>query len=189
MKSDDLFNDIDKKTAQWLSEDYPVLKAEQKERLYAMSKRKYDINDMSGENSVEVSGVEKYQRPKWYKFASAAAAAVLLVAGIGGSIAFISRNGNSLHSFLEYWEEEGVMRKIASPEGADAITVIDIASCQTASAVFASFRFLPSANMPTPFAKAIFGANPRRVLSSSNAARIPSRYSRARPPGANITTL
>ena len=39
---------------------------------------------------------------------------------------FVSRNGNSLHSFLEYWEEEGAMRKIASPEGANAITVITI---------------------------------------------------------------
>lgn len=39
---------------------------------------------------------------------------------------FVSRNGNSLHSFLEYWEEEGASRKIASPEGANAITVITI---------------------------------------------------------------
>ena len=94
MRFDGLFNDIDKKTAQWLSEDYPVLKDEQKERLYAMSKRKYNINDIPEGETVEVSGVERYRRPKWYKFAGAAAA-VVLVAGIGGSIAFISRSGNS----------------------------------------------------------------------------------------------
>lgn len=101
MKSDDLFNDIDKKTAQWLSEDYPVLKAEQKERLYAMSKRKYNIHDIKEDNALEVSGVEKYRRPKWYKGASIAAAAVLLVAGIGGSIGFISRNGHAPSAEVE----------------------------------------------------------------------------------------
>ena len=95
MRFDDLFNDIDNNTAEWLSEDYPVLKDEQKERLYAMSKRKYNINDMQEDNALEVSGVEEYHRPKWYKGASIAAAAVLLVTGIGGSIGFISRNGHS----------------------------------------------------------------------------------------------
>ncbi|MBR0109392.1 MAG: UvrD-helicase domain-containing protein [Bacteroidales bacterium] len=39
---------------------------------------------------------------------------------------FVSRNGNSLHAFLEYWEEDGILRNIASPEGANAITVITI---------------------------------------------------------------
>lgn len=92
MRSDDLFSNIDDKTAGRLSEEYPVLKAEQKERLYAMSKRKYNINDIPEDNTVEVSGVEKYRRPKWYKFASAAAA-VLLAGGIGGSMYYISRSG------------------------------------------------------------------------------------------------
>ncbi|MBR6458319.1 MAG: UvrD-helicase domain-containing protein [Bacteroidales bacterium] len=41
---------------------------------------------------------------------------------------FASRNGNSLHSFLEYWAEDGMKRSIASPEGTDAITVITIHS-------------------------------------------------------------
>jgi hypothetical protein len=95
MRFDDLFNDIGQNTAQWLSEDYPVLKGEQKERLYAMSKRKCDIKDVQEDNALEVSGVEKYRRPKWYKGASVAAAALLLVAGIGGSMYYISRNGQA----------------------------------------------------------------------------------------------
>ncbi|MCR4796544.1 MAG: hypothetical protein K5898_15500 [Ruminococcus sp.] len=94
MRSEDLFNDIDDKTADRLSKEYPVLNDEQKERLYAMSKRKFDINNENENNCIDVSGVEKYRRPKWYKGASIAAAAVLLVAGIGGSMAFISRNGH-----------------------------------------------------------------------------------------------
>jgi hypothetical protein len=95
MRSDDIFNDIDDKTAERLSKEYPVLKDDQKERLYAMSKRKFDINNEKMNNSIDVSGVEKYRRPKWYKGASVAAAAVLLVAGIGSSIVFISRNGQT----------------------------------------------------------------------------------------------
>ena len=91
MRTDDVFNDIDSKTADRLSKEYPVLDDERKERLYAMSKRKFDIkNDNS---SIDVSGVEKYRRPKWYKGVSVAAAALLLVAGIGGSMYYISRSG------------------------------------------------------------------------------------------------
>ena len=95
MRFDDLFNDIDNNTADRLSKEYPVLKDEKRERLYAMSKRKYNINEKHENNAAEVSGVEEYRRPKWYKGASIAAAAVLLIAGIGGSMAFISRNGHS----------------------------------------------------------------------------------------------
>ena len=39
---------------------------------------------------------------------------------------FSSRNGNSLHSFLEFWSEEGIGRNISTPEGSDAVTVITI---------------------------------------------------------------
>ncbi|SHM82588.1 hypothetical protein [Ruminococcus flavefaciens] len=101
MRSEDLFNDIDDKTADRLSKEYPVLNDEQKERLYAMSKRKFDINNENENNCIDVSGVEKYRRPKWYKGASVAAAAVLLVAGIGGSMAFISRSGQSPSAEVE----------------------------------------------------------------------------------------
>jgi hypothetical protein len=101
VRFDDLFSNISNKTAGRLSEEYPVLKDEQKERLYAMSKRKYNINGTFDNNGSEVSGVEKYRRPKWYNGASIAAAAVLLVAGIGGSIAFISRNGHSPAAEIE----------------------------------------------------------------------------------------
>ncbi|MBO4465232.1 MAG: UvrD-helicase domain-containing protein [Bacteroidales bacterium] len=41
---------------------------------------------------------------------------------------FASKNGNSLHAFLEYWSEDGMKKSIASPDGTDAITVITIHS-------------------------------------------------------------
>ncbi len=93
MRSSDVFSNIDDKTAERLAVGYPVLDSRQKERLYAMSKRKYEIYTDSGSN--EVSGVERYRRPKWYKAASIAAAAVLVVAGIGGSTILISHYGTS----------------------------------------------------------------------------------------------
>lgn len=91
MRTDDVFNDIDSKTADRLAKEYPVLRDEQKERLYAMSKRKFDIK--IDNSSIDVSGVEKYRRPRWFKGVSVAAAALLLVSGIGGSMYYISRSG------------------------------------------------------------------------------------------------
>ncbi|MBR6995159.1 MAG: hypothetical protein IKH96_03980 [Ruminococcus sp.] len=93
MRTDDVFNDIDSRTADRLAKEYPVLRDEQKERLYAMSKRKFDIK--IDNSSIDVSGVEKYRRPRWFKGVSVAAAALLLVSGIGGSMYYISRNGKA----------------------------------------------------------------------------------------------
>ena len=39
---------------------------------------------------------------------------------------YVARNGNSLHSFLKYWKDEGVIKKISSPEDCDAVTIITI---------------------------------------------------------------
>lgn len=92
MKLDEFFDDIDDKTAERLADRYPLLDDERKARLYTMSKRKINSNNEPETNSIEVSGVDKYSRPKWYRSVSIAAAAVLVVAGIGGSTFFISRN-------------------------------------------------------------------------------------------------
>ena len=42
MRFERLFNDIDHDTADKLSKEYPVLKIDQKERMYAMSIRMYN---------------------------------------------------------------------------------------------------------------------------------------------------
>ena len=39
---------------------------------------------------------------------------------------FVERNGNALDAFLKYWEEEGALRSVSSPEGSDAVTIITI---------------------------------------------------------------
>lgn len=93
MKIDDIFDNADDITANKIAGNYPVLNEKDKERLFAMSKRKYNITKDTDKNKEnEVYGVEKYSRPKWYKAVSIAAAAVMIIGGIGGSIAFISRH-------------------------------------------------------------------------------------------------
>lgn len=59
----------------------------EKERIFAMSRAKYEAkkNDFTNNTVDEVSGVEVYHRPKWYRAVCAAAAVMIVAAGIGGS--------------------------------------------------------------------------------------------------------
>lgn len=101
----DMLNNADDKAVDLLSE-VPVLTKKEKERMLAMSKKKLDtmnresnINTSIGE--VEVSGVERYKRPKWQIFTTAAAC-LLLVGGIAGTaFAFRGRGGSPSQQFAE----------------------------------------------------------------------------------------
>ena len=91
----DMLENADDKTVELLSE-VPVLTKEEKERMLAMSKKKLD--QMNRESNInfnniedEVSGVERYKRPKWHAFASVAAC-LLLVGGIGGTMFAMKQN-------------------------------------------------------------------------------------------------
>lgn len=98
MKENREFNmleNADDKTVELLSE-VPVLTKEEKERMLAMSKKKLDrmnreSNINISNNEYEVSGVERYKRPKWHAFASVAAC-LLLVGGIGGTMFAMKQN-------------------------------------------------------------------------------------------------
>ncbi len=86
---DDLFENTDNMTIDSLAQDFPVLTDEEKERIYAMSERKYnnDTNmntDEKFDRKIEVTGVERYKRPKWRSASIAAAAALVLGAGSFG---------------------------------------------------------------------------------------------------------
>ena len=94
----DMLENADDKTVDLLA-DVPVLTKEEKERMLAMSKKKLDrMNRESNINvnsdEVQVSGVERYNRPKWKTFASMAACLVL-IGGIGGTVFAVSRGGKS----------------------------------------------------------------------------------------------
>ncbi|WP_294413088.1 hypothetical protein [uncultured Ruminococcus sp.] len=98
MRGFDMLDNADDKTVDLLSE-VPVLTKEEKERMLAMSKKKLDtMNRESNINisndAVEVSGVERYNRPKWQIFTSAAAC-LLLVGGIAGGTYAMSRKSGA----------------------------------------------------------------------------------------------
>ena len=98
MKKDrefDMLENADDKTVELLAE-VPVLSKDEKERMLAMSKKKLDM--MNRENNIvknndeeQVSGVERYNRPKWHRFATMAACLVL-VGGLAGTVFVLGRN-------------------------------------------------------------------------------------------------
>ncbi len=83
-----IFDDPDDETINSIASNYPILTEEEKDRMFAMSERKYNINKgYEDEFSEEVRGVERCNRPIWSKYAAVAAAFLLLAGGIGGSLA------------------------------------------------------------------------------------------------------
>ena len=86
-KKDEMFNefDIDLETADRIAKEYPSLSDSARERMFNMTKEKINItNNADEDNNNSVHGVEKYNRPRWIKFAGMAAAVAIIVGGIGG---------------------------------------------------------------------------------------------------------
>ncbi|MDO4862811.1 MAG: hypothetical protein Q4A05_01470 [Ruminococcus sp.] len=73
---------------------HKVLTEKEKERILKMSIDKMNKKNENKENGIQVSGVERYSRPKWYGFA-AAAACFVLVGSIIGTAVFLGRNGQT----------------------------------------------------------------------------------------------
>ena len=101
MRKDDFFKELDDMDIDRIAQEFPVLTFDEKERIYAMSERKYDKEngadkDYSDMDEIVVSGVEQYKRPSWYKYASAAAAVVLVIGGISGSM-LLMKHGKTFH--------------------------------------------------------------------------------------------
>ena len=90
MKEFDIFRNMDDLTIERIADIHPVLTAEEKERMFAMSERKFNITEKrfpQGYNSEtedddEVEGVEEYDRPAWLRYLTTAAALVLLGGGL-----------------------------------------------------------------------------------------------------------
>ena len=84
---DEMFNEFDSdlETANRVAKEYPSLSDSARERMFNMTKKKMNItnNDNEPKNN-SVHGVEKYNRPRWIKFASMAAAFAIITGGIGG---------------------------------------------------------------------------------------------------------
>ena len=103
MTNKDLFEKTDEMVVEKVAQEFPVLTEEEKERIFAMSERKYN-SDMNKENNnkfedfntdknIEVKGVEQYKRPLWSRSLSIAAATVLMVGGVAGSMMLMQRGG------------------------------------------------------------------------------------------------
>ena len=89
MKNFDLFDGIDEKALESLSQEFPVLTDEEKERIYFMSARRYNNyknnnSDTTFSTEEDVKGVERYKRPKMRTASIAAAAAFIIGAGSFG---------------------------------------------------------------------------------------------------------
>lgn len=84
----DFFDEIiDEKTIEKISEDYPVLSEEEKDRIFSIVERKLNIDKVeNSDHSEKVSGVEGYIRPRWINIISIAASAAVVFGGIGGSV-------------------------------------------------------------------------------------------------------
>lgn len=89
-----VFENADDEFIEKLS-DSPILTDIEKERMFKMSKdifeemKKNNGMDVTMTSDGNVSGVERYSRPKWYKPVMYAAASIALIAGIGVSAALM----------------------------------------------------------------------------------------------------
>ncbi|MBR1431953.1 hypothetical protein [Ruminococcus sp.] len=68
----------------------PVLTRDEKDRMLRMSRDKLNERTKAADTEEQVSGVERYSRPKWHRFVSIAACAAL-VAGLAGTAVYLSR--------------------------------------------------------------------------------------------------
>lgn len=96
MNIHNLFDNLDDKTIDIITEKYPYLESDDKERLYAMSKKKYDNTQTENINVyTEEMGVERYRKPFAARFAGVAAAVLAVTLVIGGGAMLLGQdNGN-----------------------------------------------------------------------------------------------
>lgn len=107
MKKKNVFENTENMILDKMSQEFPVLTDEEKERIFAMSERKYNISknnedvnnkfeDFDTDTNNEVKGVEQYSQPMWYRIISVAAAAVLTFGGVAGSMMLMKHGSRNI---------------------------------------------------------------------------------------------
>ena len=97
-KNDEIFNefDIDLETANRIAKEYPSLSDSARERMFNMTQEKMNMTNNANETDANsVSGVEKYNRPRWIKFAGMAASIAIIAGGIGGESYLLHKMKNT----------------------------------------------------------------------------------------------
>lgn len=90
-KFDLLFSNEDD-NIEYIAENYKAVSDEDKENIYNISKRKYNIMKSEEKETVtddfikEAEGVERYNRPAWHRWVSMSAASLILVGAISGGV-------------------------------------------------------------------------------------------------------
>ena len=88
-----------------ISEKYPAAGNKEKEKIYKISKRKYDIlksQEAEADDddfAVKVEGVERYRKPRLISAICGAAASVILICGVSG--AFLFGRANKINNLSE----------------------------------------------------------------------------------------
>lgn len=96
-KTDFFDKEIDERTVEKISDDFPVLSDEEKDRIFANVERKLNIIENEA-HSEEVSGVEEYVRPRWVSIISVAASAAVLFGGLGGGTLLMRNMRKDIHN-------------------------------------------------------------------------------------------
>ncbi|MCR4795075.1 MAG: hypothetical protein K5898_07910 [Ruminococcus sp.] len=107
-----------------ISEEFPVLTEAEKERIFAMSEKKYNMDNQEKNNVVfdentedtEVRGVEQYNRPILSRLTSIAAAAAILTAGVSGGTAFMKYRKSNSTANTNIETTEAVTERVTNKE-------------------------------------------------------------------------
>ena len=98
----DIIFSRDEKDIEHISERYPAAGKNEKKKIYEISRKKYDELRAGDSDQVDdgyikqAEGVERYNRPSWYRGLCAAAAAVILMGGVSGGV-ILSRSSRTPH--------------------------------------------------------------------------------------------
>lgn len=84
-------NEMDEKTVESISDNFPILTDEEKDRIFSLIEREFDTPDIKHEDyKDEVSGVERCIRPRWREMLGTAAMIAIVVGSLGGGSYFMN---------------------------------------------------------------------------------------------------
>ena len=138
---DEMFKefDIDLETANKIAKEYPSLSDSAKERMFNMTKKKMNIsNNANEDNANSVHGVEKYDRPRWIKFAGMAAAVAIIAGGIGGGNYLLRNMKDSAPTASSSSETEPAASSSTTTEAAASSLITSITTTTDAIATSAT---------------------------------------------------